>query len=202
MGFFRWIARLFGKKQEPIRVTPVIKPEPAATMAPAPVVVTAPTAPVVPAETIVQPEVKTEAAPVPIAAEPSDPHPSMRMGDYDYVWKDGAYEIKLTPEQEAKAKAEWAAAHPKIPVVVGKSKLPNGAIYMGKNRYGLPTSSQKHVYDEAMSLWKSGADPAKLQLILSRLVEPYVFDAAVYPDLYALVMYYLTNHSIPPYTGK
>lgn len=215
MGIWKWIKRLFGAK-DPIQTTPVIKPDPVAaatpvTMAQAPVM--EPVIPVVvpqaakaePVTVPKEPELKVEAATV--APEPVDPHPPMKMGDYDYVWNPaggsgGQYEIYVSPEETKRLAEERRAAARAQPHGIGISRLPNGAIYMGHNRYGLPTSSQQHVYAEAMSLWKSGADPAKLQLILSRLVEPYVFDAAVYPDLHALVMYYLTNHSIPAYTGK
>jgi hypothetical protein len=79
------------------------------------------------------------------------------------------------------------------PSGIGISRLANGAIYQGKGRYGLPSASQKRVYDKAMDLWKSRADDTTLVTILSRIVEPYAFDADVYPDLKALVDMYVRN---------
>lgn len=139
---------------------------------------------------------KKEAAAAIVSPAPIAPKPVNAVAD------------EITAADRAASKAAYAAAHPVSDEknyarpVIGVTKLASGAVFMGQGRYGLSSGSQARVYAEAMSLWKSGADPAKLMLILSRLVEPYVFDAARYPDLHALVMYYLTNHSIPAYTGK
>lgn len=142
-----------------------------------------------------------------VSSTPSDgSHPPIKAGGYDYVWVDGAYEIYVSPEERQKAiddrKAAARAEYLSKPHGIGIDRLPNGAIYMGNNRYGLPSSSQQSVYNEAMRLWKSGSDPAKLTLILSRLTEPYVFDADKYPDLKMLVDYYVEKKSIVPYVLK
>ena len=202
MGIWKWIKRLFGAK-DPVQTIPVIKPDPVVTVVPvtaAPAPVTQPAAPVVvpqpvkaePVTVPKEPELKVEAiAPAPVAPEPVAPPPD-----------------EITQADREASKAAYAAAHPisdeknYARPVIGVTRLASGAVFMGQGRYGLSASSQKRVYDEAMSLWKSRADPAKLMLIISRLVEPYMFDATVYPDLHALVMYYLTNHSIPPYRAK
>lgn len=135
--------------------------------------------------------IKVEAAP--IAPEPVNP-----VAD------------EITAADRAAAKAAYAAAHP-VPdetnyakPVIGVTRLPSGAVFMGQGRYGLSSGSQQRVNDEAMRLYKSGADPTKLILILSRMVEPFIFDAARYPDLQKLVLYYKANGDIPPadYMGE
>lgn len=152
----------------------------------------------IPKAEVVAAPIKTETPPPADPAPAVDPHPPIKMGDHNYVWVNGAYEIYVSPEDKEKAKAAYAAAHPAPQLIVGKTKLPNGAIYQGNNMYGLSADAQARVYAEAMSLRKSGADPAKLELIISRLVKRYTFDPDRYPDLQAMVDYYIANKSLPP----
>lgn len=185
----KFFARLFSK-------TPEVAPVPKVVPVAAPVV--RPAAPIVEATPVTSTPVPVVPKAVTITATPA-PVIEIKPAEIQPT----LVQVAAAPAVVAQPKRTQGASFDPVTGKwtehgkVGIDKLPSGAIYMGKNRYGLASASQQQVYLTAMALWASRADDVKLALILSRLTEPGMFDVAKYPDLHALVCSWLTSKAIP-----
>lgn len=195
--FFNW---LFGKKEEkPVIKPPIVVPPVSTTTVPAdtePVIVTSTTPaipiPEQPTSTSTPIPIATPATSVPIAtpATATPVQETMIMGDYEYIKNaQGQWEIKVDPAKQAELRAKWKASLPPPPV---DPRL-EGRTALGGNRYGLNLAEQERVANRALGEAKYAKNNTVLNTILSRIVEPGIFDPQKFPLLKRMVDVYLAN---------